>query len=251
LIAKVLAVIPARYASSRLPAKALAQIGTKPMVQLVYEAVSACPGLAYVVVATDHQLIFDTLAQQGIPVLMTAPSHQNGTERCAEVLALLNQPYDYVLNVQGDEPFIQSAQIALLLALLDGRTEIATLVKKITDAQTLLNSNSPKVVINSKNEALYFSRQPIPYLRQETNCQLWPQLHSYYKHIGIYAYRSDILLEIVKLGMGQLEKAESLEQLRWLEGGYKIKTAITPYDSMGIDTPEDLAKANQYYKNNI
>jgi 3-deoxy-manno-octulosonate cytidylyltransferase (CMP-KDO synthetase) len=244
---KILAVIPARYASTRLPGKALLPIGNKAMVAHVYERTLASGLFDHTIVATDNILITNYLEQQQIPYCLTAASHQNGTERCAEVANLLPQKYDYIVNVQGDEPFIKAEQLGLLVSLLSGHTQLATLVKKIDDTETLTNPNTPKVVLNQQNEALYFSRQTIPHLR-DTEPELWLQKHNYYKHIGLYAYRTDVLPKIVALPLGILENAEKLEQLRWLEHGYKIKVAITPYDSMGIDTPADLQRARTAYE---
>lgn len=248
--AKILAVIPARYASTRLPAKALQDIGGKAMVAHVYERVCSCSEISQVVVATDNQLIFNYLHDRNIPVLMTATSHQNGTERCAEVLEQLGESFDYLINVQGDEPFIKAEQIDGLAKVLDGTVEIATLIKKIESLETLFNPNTPKVIFNNNYEALYFSRQTIPYLRDVEQAN-WLNTNTFYKHIGIYAYRGDVLKNIVQLATGRLEKAESLEQLRWLEAGIKIKVVETTYDSMGVDTPEDLERARQFYTKNF
>jgi 3-deoxy-manno-octulosonate cytidylyltransferase (CMP-KDO synthetase) len=242
----ILAVIPARFASTRLPEKAMKLIGGKTMVQRVYEQVIQVKGLHKVLVATDHPSIYNHLQSLGYNVCLTAQSHPSGTDRCAEALQQQTDVYNYVVNIQGDEPFIKPQQIELLLELLDGSTQLATLVKKIEDQETLFNPNTPKVVLDSANQALYFSRSTIPHIRSFPQDQ-WLQQHTFYKHIGIYAYRADVLLQLTKLPQGNLEQAESLEQLRWLEAGYKIKVAQTPYDSIGIDTPEDLAKAQALF----
>lgn len=241
---KILGIIPARYASSRLPAKALADIGGKPMVQRVYERASKCEELSKVVIATDHQEIF-TKAQEFGNVLMTSPDHQSGTDRCAEVLNKMeDENYDFVINIQGDEPFIDPKQISLLASCFGVSTQLATLVKKIDAAHTLFNPNTPKVLLNNHSEAIYFSRSTIPHLRNFDESD-WLNKHTFYKHIGIYGYRADILKEITLLPQSTLELAESLEQLRWIENGYSIKVAITNIESMGIDTPEDLEKARR------
>jgi 3-deoxy-manno-octulosonate cytidylyltransferase (CMP-KDO synthetase) len=241
---KIVGVIPARYASTRLPGKPLLNIGDKSMIQLVYKQVKKCNSLFDVIVATDNELIFNNVIGFGGKAVMTSPNHQSGTDRCYEAIANLNYEADYVINIQGDEPYIQPEQIDLLVELLNGQTEIATLVKKIDDIETLFNENTPKVVLNKNLESVYFSRQTIPFLRGVDKAN-WLKYNVFYKHIGIYAYRMDILKALSKLEQTALEKAESLEQLRWLENGYKIKVAITPYDSIGIDTQADLDYANQ------
>ncbi|MBX2898099.1 MAG: 3-deoxy-manno-octulosonate cytidylyltransferase [Cyclobacteriaceae bacterium] len=239
---KILGIIPARYASTRFPGKPLALIGGVPMIQRVYAQALKAPALHRVIVATDNQEILDCVRTFGGTACLTAETHASGTDRCYEVFSQQTEPYDYVINIQGDEPFINPEQIELLAALLDGETELATLVKKITDQQQLINPNVVKAVLNNKSEALYFSRSPIPFWRgPETN---WTQHHLYYKHIGLYAYRADVLQQITRLQVSALEKAESLEQLRWLENGFKIKTAETQLETLGIDTPEDLERAN-------
>jgi len=234
----ILGIIPARYASTRFPAKALADIGGQSMIQRVYGQASRAPSLSRVVVATDHEAIAEHVRGFGGEVVMTGTHHQSGTDRCYEALSLLGETVDYVINIQGDEPFIQPAQIDRLAGVLDGTTELATLVKRIEDAETLFNPNTPKVVLNARGEALYFSRQTLPYQRDRPTGD-WLSQHVYYKHIGIYAYRADILAGITRLAPSSLEKAEALEQLRWLENGYRIRAVVTDLDSHGIDTPED------------
>lgn len=240
---KIIGIIPARYASTRFPAKALAQIHGKTMVQRVYEQALQASSLQEVIIATDHHMIYEHVQHFGGKVVMTSTAHPSGTDRCYEALQQMGSHADFVINIQGDEPFIQPEQIDILASCLrDTSIQLATLVKKIEDTATLFDPNKPKVVLNAKSEAIYFSRQAIPYLRGEEAWE-WMEKHTFYKHIGMYAYRTDILAELTRLPVSLLEKAEALEQLRWIENGYRIKVAITPYDSTGIDTPEDLRKA--------
>ena len=240
---RFVAIIPARYASTRFPGKPLVDIGGKTMIQRVYDQVSKV--LDDVYVATDDQRIFDKVRSFDGKVIMTSDAHRSGTDRCYEAFTKLDDWFDVVINVQGDEPFIQPEQIeALKNCFADDETQIATLVKKITDkdgVEVLFNPNSPKVVIDKQNNALYFSRSPIPYKRgsDEKN---WMAEHDYYKHVGVYAYRSEVLSQIVQMPPSKLELAESLEQLRWLENGLKIKAGFTDVETVGIDTPEDLEK---------
>ncbi|GAB3897947.1 3-deoxy-manno-octulosonate cytidylyltransferase [Larkinella knui] len=237
----ILGIIPARYASSRFPAKALADIGGKTMIQRVVEQSRKAKSLSRVVVATDHEAIAGHVRSFGGDVIMTSENHQSGTDRCFEAMQIVGGKMDYVINIQGDEPFIKPEQIDLLASVLDGNAELATLVKKIEDPAVLVNPSTPKVVLNSRQEALYFSRQTLPYLRGWP-LEDWLQHHTFYKHIGIYAYRADILARITQLPPSLLEKAEALEQLRWLENGYRIRCVVTELDSYGIDTPEDLER---------
>lgn len=240
---RFVAIIPARYASTRFPGKPLVDIGGKTMIQRVYDQVSKV--LDDVYVATDDERIFDKVRSFGGKVIMTSDAHRSGTDRCYEAFTKLEDWFDVVINVQGDEPFIQPEQIeALKNCFADDETQIATLVKKITDkdgVEVLFNPNTPKVVIDKQNNALYFSRSPIPYKRgsDEKN---WMAEHDYYKHVGVYAYRSEVLSQIVQMPPSKLELAESLEQLRWLENGLKIKAGFTEVETVGIDTPEDLEK---------
>jgi 3-deoxy-manno-octulosonate cytidylyltransferase (CMP-KDO synthetase) len=241
----ILGIIPARFGSTRFPGKALADIGGKSMVQRVWEQARKATSLTDVVVATDDARIYDHVAGLGGRVVMTSPHHQSGTDRCQEVMAQLDGTYRYVVNIQGDEPFIQPEQIDRLAAVLDGQTELATLVKPITDPALLTNPNVVKAVVSGGNvpeslaHALYFSRQPIPYQRDRPQAD-WLQHHTYLKHIGLYAYRTDILAQITQLVLSPLERAESLEQLRWLENGFRIRVVETDLETIGIDTPEDL-----------
>lgn len=242
---KVLGIIPARYASTRFPGKPLVEIGGKTMIERVY---TQCikSALTEVVVATDDSRILHHVNTFGKAVI-TSDQHQSGTDRCNEVAEKLHDEFDYVVNVQGDEPFIDPNQINLLLAMLDMETQIATLIKKIEDPNHLFNPNVVKVVKGLKDQALYFSRSPIPHIRGKEEKD-WLAHQTFYKHIGMYAYRVDVLPKIATLKQGTLEKAESLEQLRWLENGYSIQTAETNQETFGIDAPEDLIKAEEYLK---
>lgn len=243
---KILGIIPARYASTRFPAKALIDIGGKSMIQRVYEQASKSNKLSKVVVATDDARIYQHVTDFGGLVVMTSDTHQSGTDRCFEAMTLLGENFDYVINIQGDEPFISPEPINSLAEVLDGKVELATLVKIIDQADILFNVNVPKAVLNIRNEVLYFSRQTIPYIRNHEADQ-WLSNHTFYKHIGIYAYRVDVLEAITKLPVSALEKAESLEQLRWLENGFSIQAVITTDDSHGIDTPEDLDRVSKKF----
>lgn len=240
----ILGLIPARYGSTRFPGKPLADIGGKPMIQRVYEQVKKELGDVYV--ATDDERIEKAVKAFGGNVVMTSVEHQSGTDRCAEALKkveeLEGKSFYAVLNVQGDEPFISPKQIALVKnTFSDDATELATLVKPVTNAEDLFNPNKPKVVVGDDNKALYFSRWPIPFFRGQEEAK-WVEKHKYYNHIGLYGYRCDVLLKITQLPLGKLELAESLEQLRWLENGYSIKVEETDEQAVGIDTPEDLEK---------
>ncbi|MBN8702028.1 MAG: 3-deoxy-manno-octulosonate cytidylyltransferase [Bacteroidetes bacterium] len=241
---QILGIIPARYASTRFPGKPLIDIAGKSMIQRVYEQCLKSNLLSTVYVATDDIRIAEHITQFGGNVVMTSEQHTCGTERCFETLTQLGEKeYDVVINIQGDEPFINPEQIDMLCSCFDSeRVEIATLAKKLNNSSDLFNPTIPKVVLNNVHNAIYFSRQAIPYLRGIEENE-WINNHIYFKHIGIYGYRSDILKEIVSLPAGKLEKAESLEQLRWLENGYKIKVAITNFESISIDTPADLERA--------
>ena len=239
-------IIPARYQSSRLPGKPLAKIKDKPMIQWVYE--NASKALPYVCVATDDDRIFEAVKAFGGEVVKTLSSHQSGTDRCAEAALKIAKKIDFdiVVNIQGDEPFVKPEQIELIKSCFESETEIATLIKKIDSEEELFNPNRPKVVLDRNNFALYFSRSPIPYFRGEEN-KSWVSKHSFWSHIGMYAFKTDVLQRLTKLPQGSLELAESLEQLRWLENGLKIKTAETTTATIGIDTPEDLEAALQLF----
>ena len=244
---KFLGIIPARYQSTRFPGKPLATIKDKPMIRWVYE--NTAKALEEVYVATDDERIFDVVKSFGGNAVRTLPSHQSGTDRCAEAALKLskNIDFDVAINIQGDEPFIEPEQIELLKSCFEGETDIATLVKKIDSTEELFNPNRPKVVLDNNNNALYFSRSPIPFVRGVDNRE-WTKQNNFWAHIGMYAFKADVLQEITKLHQGKLEVAESLEQLRWLENGYKIKTAETTTQSMGIDTPEDLDAAQKLFR---
>jgi 3-deoxy-manno-octulosonate cytidylyltransferase (CMP-KDO synthetase) len=244
-VIQILGIIPARYSSTRFPAKPLIDIGGKSMIQRVYEQVKKSKLITEVVVATDHSEIFRHVQAFGGHVCMTKETHASGTDRCYEALLLQQKKFEYVINIQGDEPFIQPEQIDLLANQLDGVTEIGTLVKKIETEDQLHNPNIVKAVLSGKGEALYFSRSTIPHLRNIPEKE-WLQKHTFYKHIGMYAYRTDILQRLSSLSVSSLEKAESLEQLRWLENGFRIKVAETHTETLGIDTPDDLKKALEY-----
>jgi 3-deoxy-manno-octulosonate cytidylyltransferase (CMP-KDO synthetase) len=236
----ILAVIPARFASTRFPGKPLVLIQGKTMIQRVYEQVKLCKKVDKIVVATDDLRIFEAVEAFGGEVIMTKSDHVSGTDRCAEV-AKKYKSSKYIINVQGDEPFIQPEQIELLISTLQAtkQTQIATLAKKIEKNDILFNPNSVKVVFGDDKKALYFSRHPIPFLRGIEE-KAWLEHQNYYKHIGLYSFQRKTLLKIAKLKPSILEKAESLEQLRWLENGYKIGVGITDLETIGIDTPEDL-----------
>jgi 3-deoxy-manno-octulosonate cytidylyltransferase (CMP-KDO synthetase) len=238
---KVIAIIPARFASTRFPGKPLVDLGGKPMIQRTYERVLAVDGWQRVVIATDDLQIKVVAEAFGAEVIMTRADHVSGTDRCAEVLSKLGADFDYVVNIQGDEPFIEPAQLQELAIGFKTNAPILTLIKQISEVDTLFSVNTPKVVINQKGEALYFSRQTIPHLRGIPE-QDWLSNHQFFKHIGLYAYRADVLIELSHLKPSPLELAESLEQLRWLENGYTIQTIETQFETMGIDTPEDLEK---------
>lgn len=246
-MANIIGLIPARYASTRFPAKPLVDIGGKSMIQRVYEQVKKSNLISKVVVATDHPEIFNHVKSFGGNVCMTREDHISGTDRCYEALSLQSDSYEYVINIQGDEPFIQPEQIDSLAAVLTGKTEIATLVKAIDQTEQLFNPNLVKAVISKNYQALYFSRSPVPYLRNIKESD-WVAHHTFFKHIGMYAYRADILAALTKLQPSTLEKAESLEQLRWLENGFEILAVETSTESFGIDTPEDLVKAKEHLK---
>ena len=244
-----IAIIPARYASTRFPAKPLAMLGGKLVVERVYEQVKRA--VDKVVVATDDERIYNAVIAFGGEAVMTSSEHRSGTDRCCEAYEKLGHEADIVLNIQGDEPFIAPEQIRALLDCFNNeKIDIATLVKPFSEEdgiEALENPNSPKVVINAAGEALYFSRSVIPYLRGIERSE-WLKHNTFYKHIGIYAFRAKTLKEVTTLPQSPLEIAESLEQLRWLDNGYKIGVGITNIETVGIDTPEDLERAEQFLK---
>ena len=242
---KTIGVIPARYESSRFPGKPLADICGKPMIWWVYQQCKKVKELDEVYVATDSNKIEAACKDLNINVVMTSDKHRTGTDRVGEVARKV--PADLIVNIQGDEPFIHPSQLSSIMSCFDDSdTDIATLIRPFrgVDYQSLENPNSVKVVVDAQMRAHYFSRSVIPYIRGVER-QLWPSRHQYYTHIGLYAYRANVLREITQLPQSSLEIAESLEQLRWLENGYTIKTAISEVQTIGIDTPEDLARAEK------
>lgn len=235
-------IIPARYASTRFPGKALADINGMSMIQRVYEQAAKSSALDTIVVATDDERILHHVRGFGGNAVMTAAYHPSGTDRCYEALQQLGVSYRYVINIQGDEPLIDPAQIDELAAVLqDGTTEIATQMIPVSNHEELFDKGEVKIVLNTAREALYFSRMVIPFIKGVEEKE-WHQHHQYYRHVGMYAYRTDVLERITELGVSSLEQAESLEQLRWLENGFRIKCVPTTYESHCIDTPEDLAR---------
>jgi len=249
-VKRLAGIIPARYESSRFPGKPLATIGNKTMIQRVYEQTLQALDLVYV--ATDDRRILDAVVSFGGKAVLTSADHKSGTDRCAEAASLipaeLGYSPDIIINIQGDEPFIKPEQISLLISCFNDRAvEIATLARKARPGEDIFNPNHPKVILDSKNNAIYFSRAAIPYYR-DAEVYEWTHKHSYYKHIGLYAFRTEILKKITLLPQSPLEKAESLEQNRWLENGFRIRTAITEWESFGIDTPGDLEKAKSLFE---
>lgn len=236
---KTIGIIPARYDSSRFPGKPLIDIGGISMIQRVYNQAKHASSLDEVIVATDDQRIFDHVKNFAGNVIMTKKDHQSGTDRCAEVIENI-QGFDVAINIQGDEPFIDPLQINLLRSCFDNKsTQIATLIRKVETFEELFNENKPKVVVSKNGEAIYFSRQAVPFLRG-TKKEDWLKQRPYYNHIGIYGYSVPILKELAALPYSDLEAMEALEQLRWLDNGYKIHTAISSHSNEAIDTPEDL-----------
>lgn len=243
------AIIPARYASTRFPAKPLAVLGGKPVIIRVCE--QAAKVFDHVYVATDDERIFNVVKEGGFTPVMTRSDHKSGTDRCFEAFCKCGVKADVVVNIQGDEPFIQPSQLQTVKELFNSPdTDIATLVKPFTPDtpfDRVANPNSPKVVVDDNWNALYFSRSVIPYLRGVPQ-EEWPSQHTYYKHIGLYAFKADVLKAVTGLPQAPLEKAESLEQLRWLSAGYRIKVGVTDVETIGIDTPDDLAAAEVFLK---
>lgn len=242
---KFAGIIPARYASSRFPGKPLAMIGSKTMIQRVYEQVRKALDLVYV--ATDDVRIYKEVLSFGGKAVMTSPDHYSGTDRCAEaaekIISETGQEIDIVINIQGDEPFIRPEQIKLIMNCFTSEgVDLATLVREADVQEDIFNPNQPKVIVNKSGDAIYFSRSVIPYVR-DAEKEEWTHKHTFYKHIGLYAYRTSTLKIITGLPRSPLESAESLEQNRWIENGFRIRTAVTRWESIGIDTPEDLEKA--------
>lgn len=238
---KFVGIIPARYASSRFPGKPLAILGGKMVIERVYMQVKEA--LKDVYVATDDERIYKALKSFHGNVIMTNNKHKSGTDRICEAIDKIGEKYDVVINIQGDEPFIQASQIKTVIDCFDdSQTQIATLGKRFDKIEDVQNPNSPKIVLDNNNYAMYFSRSPIPFIRGKETKE-WLANFPFLKHIGLYAYKTEVLKEISKLQQSPLEIAESLEQLRWLQNGYKIKVGITDIETIGIDTPEDLQKA--------
>jgi 3-deoxy-manno-octulosonate cytidylyltransferase (CMP-KDO synthetase) len=241
---KFIAIIPARYASTRFPGKPLAMLGGKTVIQRVYEQATAVLGEAYV--ATDDERIYQAVEAFGGKAVMTRTDHKSGTDRIEEAATKINTDADVIINIQGDEPFIQASQIETLMHLFDDpTTQIGTLGKHFETMEAIENPNSPKIVTDNRGFALYFSRSVIPYIRGKEHNE-WFGEYPFLKHLGIYAYRRDVLAEVTKLPQSSLEKAESLEQLRWLQNGYRIRVGLTNIETVGIDTPEDLARAEEF-----
>ena len=241
------AIIPARYASTRFPGKPLAVLGGKTVIQRVYEQVKSV--LSDVYVATDDERIFSCVESFGGKAVMTRKDHQSGTDRIQEAVEKTATQADVIINVQGDEPFIQPSQIQTLMQLFDDpSTQIGTLGKLFESMEAVENPNSPKIATDMKGFALYFSRSVIPYIRGKER-QDWFSGYPFLKHLGVYAYRREVLSEVTKLPQSSLEKAESLEQLRWLQNGYRIRVGMTDVETVGIDTPEDLQRAEEFLKN--
>ncbi|MVM35431.1 3-deoxy-manno-octulosonate cytidylyltransferase [Spirosoma sp. HMF4905] len=244
----IIGIIPARYGSTRFPGKPLADIGGKSMIQRVLEQSKQATSLDKVIVATDDERIAEAVRQLGEEVVMTRTAHPSGTDRCWEAYARLiadglipGDASDYILNIQGDEPFLDPAQIDELAAILDGTVELATQMASVDSAAMLHDPKEAKIVINAQNEALYFSRSAVPYLWNIEPDQ-WHAHHAYHRHVGLYAYRADILEKITQLPPSVLERAESLEQLRWLEAGYRIKLVSTNFQTPSVDSPADIEK---------
>ena len=241
---KFIAIIPARYASTRFPGKPLAVLGGKPVIQRVYEQVSGV--LSDVWVATDDERIRQAVELFGGRVVMTRTDHKSGTDRIEEAAEIIDTTADVIINVQGDEPFIQRSQVETIMHLFDdAETQIGTIGKPFDTIEQAENPNSPKIVTDVRGYALYFSRSVIPFIRGHER-QQWLNQFPFLKHLGLYAYRRDVLRQITKLPQSSLEKAESLEQLRWLQNGYRIKVGLTDVETVGIDTPEDLARAEEF-----
>lgn len=243
---KFIGLIPARYASTRFPGKPLALLAGKPVIQHVYE--QAVKVLDAVYVATDDERIYNKVLEFGGKAVMTSTEHHSGTDRIEEALEKVGGNFDVVVNIQGDEPFIAQSQIETLCHCFeDEATQIATLGKPFEYIEAVENPNSPKIVVDNRGYAMYFSRSVIPFVRGVER-QEWLKKHPFLKHLGIYAYRTEVLKAITRLPQSSLELAESLEQLRWLENGYRIKVGITNVETVGIDTPEDLQRAEDFIR---
>lgn len=244
---KFIGIIPARYASTRFPGKPLAMLGGKPVIRRVYEQVAAVLDETYV--ATDDERIFSAVEQFGGKAVMTSAHHKSGTDRIEEAASIIRTDADVVINVQGDEPFIRREQIETVKQLFDeDEAQICTLGKPFDTLEAAMNPNSPKIVCDVRGYALYFSRSIIPYVRGRDTAE-WMDAFPFLKHIGLYAYRRQVLAEITQLPQSSLEKAESLEQLRWLQNGYRIRVGLTNAETVGIDTPDDLKRAEAFLQN--
>ena len=243
---KFIGIIPARYASTRFPGKPLALLGGKPVIQHVYEKVAAVLEAAYV--ATDDEHIYDAVKSFGGQVVMTRTDHKSGTDRIEEAIEKIGGEWDVVVNVQGDEPFVAKSQLDTICHCFDDpTTQIATLGKPFESMEAVQNPNSPKIVVDNMGFAMYFSRSVIPYVRGKEESS-WLTHYPFLKHLGIYAYRKDVLRQVTQLPQSSLEIAESLEQLRWLQNGFKIKVGTTDVETVGIDTPQDLERAEEFLK---
>lgn len=243
---KFIGIIPARYASTRFPGKPLALLGGKPVIQHVYEKVAAVLEAAYV--ATDDERIYDVVKSFGGQVVMTRTDHKSGTDRIEEAIEKIGGEWDVVVNIQGDEPFVAKSQLDTICHCFDDpTTQIATLGKPFESMEAVQNPNSPKIVVDNMGFAMYFSRSVIPYVRGK-EMSSWLTHYPFLKHLGIYAYRKDVLRQVTQLPQSSLEIAESLEQLRWLQNGFKIKVGTTDVETVGIDTPQDLERAEEFLK---
>lgn len=246
---KFIGIIPARYASTRFPGKPLALLGGKPVIQHVYEKVAAVLEAAYV--ATDDERIYDVVKAFGGQVVMTRTDHKSGTDRIEEAIEKIGGEWDVVVNVQGDEPFVAKSQLETICHCFDDpTTQIATLGKPFESMEAVQNPNSPKIVVDNMGFAMYFSRSVIPYVRGKEKSS-WLTHYPFLKHLGIYAYRKDVLRQVTQLPQSSLEIAESLEQLRWLQNGFKIKVGTTDVETVGIDTPQDLERAEEFLKSQL
>lgn len=246
---KFIGIIPARYASTRFPGKPLALLGGKPVIQHVYEKVAAVLEAAYV--ATDDERIYDVVKSFGGQVVMTRTDHKSGTDRIEEAFEKIGGEWDVVVNVQGDEPFVAKSQLDTICHCFDDpTTQIATLGKPFESMEAVQNPNSPKIVVDNMGFAMYFSRSVIPYVRGKEKSS-WLTHYPFLKHLGIYAYRKDVLRQVTQLPQSSLEIAESLEQLRWLQNGFKIKVGTTDVETVGIDTPQDLERAEEFLKTQL
>lgn len=246
---KFIGIIPARYASTRFPGKPLALLGGKPVIQHVYEKVAAVLEAAYV--ATDDERIYDVVKSFDGQVVMTRTDHKSGTDRIEEAIEKIGGEWDVVVNVQGDEPFVAKSQLDTICHCFDDpTTQIATLGKPFESMEAVQNPNSPKIVVDNMGFAMYFSRSVIPYVRGKEKSS-WLTHYPFLKHLGIYAYRKDVLRQVTQLPQSSLEIAESLEQLRWLQNGFKIKVGTTDVETVGIDTPQDLERAEEFLKTQL